>query len=350
MNPNVIFDLLRPLSPAYGLAMRLRAAAYKRKILRSERLPVPVLSIGNLTWGGTGKTPLVIAIALRLQRLGLRPAVVSRGYGGQSRHRINVVADHHGLRMTTPEASDEAVLTAQALPGVPVLTGKVRPQVAWQAIRALRAQAIILDDGFQHLALHRDLDLVLFSSRALLGNGRVFPGGPLREPWSALARADAFVITGWEEHVGAAVARFERQLRADFRRQPLFTTQYLPSGAIDASGTPCLPEEIKGVPLFAFCGIANPGSFVRTLASLGFLIRGQEFFRDHHRYRQHDLDSLVHQARASGAAGLLTTQKDLVKLGKMQTHGLPLWALRMEVQEAEQLHCYVEERLLATCR
>ncbi|MHB8151111.1 MAG: tetraacyldisaccharide 4'-kinase, partial [Desulfobulbia bacterium] len=164
--------------------------------MKSQRLPVPVISIGNLTLGGTGKTPMVRYVTRLLLDRGVRPAIVSRGYGGKAAGRINIVADRTKTLLPPEMAGDEPFMLAEVLPGVPVLTGSQRARVARHAVEAFGANLIVMDDGFQHLALRRDLDLVLFSARTLLGNGRVFPGGELREPLSALGRAHAFVITG----------------------------------------------------------------------------------------------------------------------------------------------------------
>ncbi|HSH13716.1 MAG TPA: tetraacyldisaccharide 4'-kinase, partial [Desulfurivibrionaceae bacterium] len=179
------FRIGRPLAPLYAGMMRLRAEAYQRGWLASERLSVPVVSVGNLTMGGTGKTPMVIEVVRLLQALGKRAAVVSRGYGGLARGPVNLVSDGERIWMAAAEAGDEPLLLAESLPGVPVLTGVRRVLVARYAIEKLGAEVVVLDDGFQHLPLHRDLDLVLFKGPDFLGNGRVFPGGDLREPLSA---------------------------------------------------------------------------------------------------------------------------------------------------------------------
>ncbi len=202
----VLFAMGLVFSPLYALLMRLRAWLYRRNLLlRREQMAVPVISIGNLTMGGTGKTPLVIYVAGLLRGMGLHPAILSRGYGRRVAvsDRVLVVSSgaggEEGPLVGADQAGDEPVLLARLLPDIPVLVAARRVLSGRYAVESMAADCLLLDDGFQHLALARDLDLVLFSARDLPCGARVFPGGPLRESWSALERADALVITGVDD-------------------------------------------------------------------------------------------------------------------------------------------------------
>ena len=179
------FALGRPFSPIYSLAMRLRETLYRRGVLQSFRLSVPVISVGNLTMGGSGKTPMVQYLARLLQRHGFHPAVISRGYGGTANAKVNTVSDGSSVLLDAATAGDEPRFLAETLPGVPVLTGIVRRMPAQRAVE-MGADVLLLDDGFQHLQIVRDVNLVLFNTDRLAGNSRVFPGGDLREPVIAL--------------------------------------------------------------------------------------------------------------------------------------------------------------------
>ncbi|NTV13770.1 MAG: tetraacyldisaccharide 4'-kinase [Desulfobulbaceae bacterium] len=323
-----VFQIGRPLGPLYGGLMRLRASAYRRGWLRSERLEVPVVSIGNLTMGGTGKTPMVIQVVRLLQALGRKPAVVSRGYGGQARAPVNVVSDGNRILLDTAAAGDEPRLLAESLPGVAVVTGVRRALAARYAIERLGAEVIVLDDGFQHLALHRDLDLVLFKGPAFLGNGRIFPGGDLREPFSALGRASAFVLTDVAPPLAPGSAGFRNQLASAFPGRPIYSASYLAGALLPANALAVTREGGVG-PCLAFCGLARPESFRDSLAGRVEL-QGFRAFADHHPYTANDLDGLVRQAGQLGAGALLTTVKDLVKLRAFNSP-LPLYVLPVEL-------------------
>lgn len=323
-----LFRIGRPLGPLYGALMRLRAGAYRRGWLRSERLDVPVVSVGNLTLGGTGKTPMVIQVVRRLQGMGLRPAVVSRGYGGRARAPVNVVSDGEQQLLSADLAGDEPRLLAESLPGAVVVTGRRRAVAARYAIDQLGAQVIVLDDGFQHLALQRDLDLVLFKGPDFLGNGRIFPGGDLREPFPALARAQGFVLTGVDQSLVSTTAAFRDSLARAFPGRPIFLAPFQSAGLLPANALAVGREGSCG-PALAFCGLANPEPFRNSLTGLVEL-KGVTVFADHYAYRAADLAELVGQARRQGAEALITTAKDLVKIRALDCP-LPLYVLPVEL-------------------
>ncbi len=342
----LLFAVGRIFSPFYSLAMWLRAVLYRHGILlKQQRLPVPVVSIGNLTLGGTGKTPLVLYVTRQLLARGRRPAIVSRGYGGSVQGAVNVVSDGKTLAMAAPEAGDEPVLLAASLPGVPVLIGPKRAEVGQAAIERFQVDSLVLDDGFQHLALARDLDLVLFSARTLVGNGRVFPGGPLREPFSALARAHAFVITGVDHATRTEAEVFKQLLAVLFPNTPLFMGEYLPVCMLHSQQRRTFAiDKARRLPLYGFAGIANPESFRHTLERERFLLTGFVGFPDHHRYTAADVAALVAAARARKAAALVTTEKDYVKLAPFFKE-FPILALRVELFMAEEFDLFLARKL-----
>lgn len=342
-----LFNLGRPLSPLYSGLMRLRASLYRRGILVTHRLPVPVISIGNLTLGGTGKTPCVIEVVRLLLTMGRRPAVISRGYHGRARQVVNVVSDGREILLDACLAGDEPYLLAQILPGVPVLTGVKRAEVARYAYERFNVDVIVLDDGFQHLALDRGLDLVLFKAPEFLGKARVFPGGRLREPVTALSRAHAFIFTGMDERYQEKAAYFSRFFLANFRDRPVFQTAYKADGLIRlADGAILNLEKDRAMKFCAFCGLADPDSFRSTLARENLQVVDCKPFSDHYSYTTQDMADLVAWAGRSGAEALITTEKDLVKL-KGFVPGLPVFALRVRFDLGDDFRRFVEERLTA---
>ncbi len=173
---NALFFWGRPFSPLYGFVMKLREQLYKKGILRSYNFPVPVISVGNLVLGGTGKTPTVMQIAQLLKNHGYRPGIVSRGYGGKAKDAVNIVSNFDRVLLPPKAAGDEPYLLASKLPGIPVITGKKRAHPCNYAITELGCDCLVLDDGFQHIAVQRDIDIVLFNATDLAGNSRIFPG------------------------------------------------------------------------------------------------------------------------------------------------------------------------------
>ena len=344
------FSLGRPLSPVYSLAMRLREAWYRRGILQAYRLDVPVISVGNLTMGGAGKTPMVQYLARQLRKNGFHPAVVSRGYGGRANAKVNVVSDGVTLLLDAKLAGDEPRLLAETLPGIPVLTGIVRRLPAQRAVE-MGADVLLLDDGFQHLQIVRDVNLVLFNTDRLAGNSRVFPGGDLREPVVALHRATHFVMTGVHDDNRDRAIRFADLLQSKFPNIPITYTGYQVDGLVglSPSGTiePMAADPIGLKNCFGFCGIAHPESFRQTLVGRGIELAGFLPLDDHQPYTNTVIARLVANAQQSGARILITTEKDLVKL-VAQAPGLPmpLYGLRMQVDAEE----YFVQEILGVIR
>jgi tetraacyldisaccharide 4'-kinase len=324
----------------YSAAMRIRESWYRRGILQSYRFDAPVISVGNLTLGGTGKTPVVQYLARLLQQHGFRPAIVSRGYGGTAQGKIQLVSDGSQLLLDAAAAGDEPRLLAETLPGVPVLTGVVRRLPAQRALD-MGADVLLLDDGFQHLQVVRDINLVLFSADRLAGNSRVFPGGELREPVAALHRATGFVLTGVHAGNRERAEQFSALLQAKFPRIPVARTGYRVETPVRLAENGMLEAARPDLSIkkrcFGFCGIAHPSSFQQTLSGFCEDIAGFYTLDDHQRYSPALIEKLAAKARQAGAGCLLTTEKDLVKLAAyVPDLPLPLFALRMQVEADEQ--------------
>jgi tetraacyldisaccharide 4'-kinase len=308
--------LLRPLGLLYGTGMRLRTAFYECGLLRSRRLPGTVISVGNLTVGGTGKTPMVLWIAERVSAEGHRPAILTRGYRGL------------GKRTDRDEAtSDEVALLRQRLDGRAQFgVGKDRYKNGLELAKH-GAEWFILDDGFQHLELRRDANIVLLDATDPFGGGGVLPAGRLREPRSSLARADIVIIT----RTGHAPA-LETLIRR-YTKAPIFYAQTRLDGVFRVpSMTETLPEdERQGYKFFAFCGIGNPVAFYKDLEKWGLPIVQRCRLSDHHRYSGAEIQHLEAEAAAAGANALICTEKDVFNLPPSFSAALPIYACRIRL-------------------
>jgi len=339
-----LYFLGRPFSPLYSTIMKLRESFYSKGIKRRYKLDVPVISIGNLTMGGTGKTPVVAFLASILLKKGLKPAIISRGYGGTVKNKVNIVSDGKEIFLDAETAGDEPCFLAKSLPGVPVLTGIVRVLPCRHAIEKFGCNILILDDGFQHLSVKRDLDLVLFSAATLAGNSRVFPGGDLREPVSALKRCDAFLITGVTDTLKVRSKKFGELLIKRFPDKPVFYTTYQATGAISLEDNASREIESLPTPLFGFCGIAQPELFQQTVTAQNISLAGFIPLNDHQLFKQSLISKITAQAQSTNARGFITTEKDLVKLHK-DTFKLPCFALKMRVEADDDLLIYLDEQI-----
>lgn len=304
--------VLSALAGGYRGLIGAREWLYGHGVLRSQALPCPVISIGNLTVGGTGKTPAVELAVQTLAGLGRRVAIVSRGYRRQS-SGVQIVADTASIRLDPTDAGDEPFLLARRLPGVPVVVGANRHDAARLAVDRFGATAIVLDDGFQHRTLAKDVEIVMTRARSPWANGCLLPHGPLREPLSALARATLIVAAG-VERAGDAAEVIETA-RRHAPGVPVVTARYVSVESWEARTLqPHRPEELAGRRLIAFAGLASPEGFAQTLQRLGVEVAHFATFFDHHWYTADDLAALDAQAAALGAEGLVTTEKDWVRL------------------------------------
>jgi tetraacyldisaccharide 4'-kinase len=326
-----LFTLGRPFSPFYSGLMSLRAFLYKKNLFKTHSLPVPVISIGNLTMGGSGKTPVIRWLATFLRENGYRPAVISRGYGGNATERSNLVSDGNTILLDHDNAGDEPYMLARSLENTPVLTGKKRIHPCLRAINELETDIILLDDGFQHMAVQRVLDLVLFNATTLAGNSRVFPGGELREPVNSLKRCSGFMITGITEDNRTRADRFTELLSSRFPGKPVYQA-HLKTGEIISAEDHTVISDTTGLDqVFAFCAIANPERFKQTIRREGISLVEFKSFRDHGKYSRKVMDRLCRQAISSGATSLLTTEKDYVKIAHMSLD-LPLYILKIRLE------------------
>lgn len=298
---------------------------YALGVLRSHRLGCPVVSVGNLTVGGTGKTPAVELAVRTLLELGHRPAVVSRGYGRRT-HGIQIVADAASIRLDAEEGGDEPFLLARRLPGVPVVVGGNRHAAGRHAIARFGVSAIVLDDGFQHRTLAKDVEIVMARARAPWGNGRLLPGGPLREPVSALRRASLIVVSGASS--ADDVAEVADAARRYAPRTPVLAARHVPTDCWEVATMKYQPvESLLGKRLFAFAGIGAPAGFRQTLKEAGVVEAGFSRFADHHSYTREEVRGLDAAAAACGADGLVTTEKDWVRLRRLPVPKLPIYVL-----------------------
>jgi tetraacyldisaccharide 4'-kinase len=325
---------LSPLAALFRLGVLCRRLAFKIGARRAERVGAPVVSIGNVTVGGTGKTPAALWLATRLAEAGHRPAIVSRGYGGALQGRIlraapagRAAGEGEG---GIAEVGDEAVLLAERFPG-PVVCGVDRVAAARLAIERHGADAIVLDDGFQHWRLHRDLDIVLIDGAAGIGNGSVLPAGPLREPLSALRRAGAIVRTK-----GSAAAGLAERLGAVAPDTPVFAadlTARATVAALDGALVERPLGDLVGRRVVTVSGLAQPQSFYDLLGQLEVRPVAVLEFPDHHDYAAADWQRINHAAH--GADLVVCTEKDLVKLRRFPFPRDGLLALRVDFTLAE---------------
>lgn len=313
--------LLYAASIAYGIGVRARLFSYRSGILPTHRIPAKVVSVGNLTVGGTGKTPVAIFLAEFFRNDRKKVAILSRGYGGSARG-VSVVSDREGVLMGPAEAGDEPYLMATRLPGVPVVVSPDRVKAGLFALERFSPQVVILDDAFQHIRLERDINIVLMDSREGFGNGYLLPRGVLREPVSGLKRADFALVKG-----GKPEGRTLELLRS--HSVPYIAFSYKPDSLYDIDSGKGLPlESLRGLKVAAISGIARPDSFIRSLEELGSTVSASLEFPDHHSYA--DADSRAITEKARGADLVVTTEKDGVKLKRLARQ-TPVFALKVKV-------------------
>jgi tetraacyldisaccharide 4'-kinase len=300
--------MLRCMSSLYGAGIGVRGMLYDRGLIEAVHIPCMVTSIGALAAGGTGKTPVTIMTARLLVESGCRLAVVSRGYGRDSRG-IRIVSEGSGTILKPSESGDEPHLIAASLPGTPVVVGERRAEAAMFAWERFRPDMLILDDAFQHRKLARNTDVVTLDATRPFGNGFLLPRGTLREPPRALARADAVVFTRCtsetdREHLLREVGRFNG-------RAPVFFTVHEPSRLREiGTGEPVEKSAIKGMNVAALSNIADPESFHRTLESFGAVIVASFPMTDHHRHTREELAMMERSAESRKAGMIVMTAKD----------------------------------------
>jgi len=305
--------LIAPAEALYRAAVARRNRRYDSGRSRIHRAACPVVSIGNITVGGTGKTPFVEWTIRELQALGLRPAVLSRGYGGRG-------------------SNEEALLLVDNCPGVAVVCNPDRVAGAAEAVRMHGADCVVLDDGFQHRRLHRDLDIVLIDATRPFGTGRLLPAGILREPLGELRRAHAVVLTRSDQVPADVLTRLRGELASRSPEAVIAEATHRPVAWQEHRGETHDPDWIGGRGAVAFSGVGNPAAFERAVAGLGANLLGTVRFGDHHRYTAADAARLAARAAELGAELAVTTQKDAVKLRDLWPQSALLAWLRIEMQ------------------
>ena len=330
---------LHGASLVYGALSHIRNVLYRKGRLRSFVLACKVISIGNLAVGGIGKTPMTVYLAGQIQKMGLKPVVLSRGYKGAGEKRGLVVSDGLRVLCNSVIAGDEPYLMANLLSGVPVVIGRDRVAAGQVAVKRFKPDVVLLDDGYQHQRLHRDLDLLLLDANAPFGNGYLLPRGSLRESCAAMARADAVIFTRChEDHY-----RDRRALEAkvppvpvmlcshrSIRRRCVPAGKRLGSSGLTLSGTDNEVDLTQGR-LFAFSGLASNAGFQADIRRLGATVSGGSGFGDHHRYTDADIARIASAAQRVGSTGLITTDKDFVRLPEDARLPMPLFVLGVEI-------------------
>jgi tetraacyldisaccharide 4'-kinase len=324
---------LSALSLGYTGATAALQAAYRCGLRTRERLPVPVISVGNIALGGSGKTPLTRWIAQTLMASGLRVGLLLRGHGGTLVREGGIVSVGSGVLLDASEAGDEAVMHAISLPGVSVAVGRDRVRTGRLLIERAGCEVLVLDDGFQYWRLHRDLDLALVPADDPFGNGWALPRGLLREPPSRLRRADALFVTHTErvsaEDVHSTIQRLQRIARSG---ADLFTCRLTAACFANLETGAAMPlQALRGQRVFLLSAIAANEQFARTAADLGLTVAGHRQLPDHFAYDRRSLELASDEARRLSVSAIVTTEKDAVKLAP-DCLRLPAYVLCMELE------------------
>ena len=334
--------MLPPLGRIYGNMIDLRNSLYDRGILRSYPLGARTISIGNITAGGTGKTPLVALVADTLAESGERVCILTRGYGRKNPRQRVLVCDREQILVDAAAGGDEPVELAHRLLGRAVIISDAdRVGAAQWAKDRFGITVFVLDDGFQHRRAERDLDVVCIDATDPFGNGRVLPAGKLREPLHNLRRSDAFVIT--RADLVVSTEPVVRELLRINPRCPVFLAKSKIASVIslgrfmasDRQGSEIDPDFRTEVGVLAFCAIGNPQSFFDGLRARSFDVAATRTFRDHHRYSHADVDQIQAQAEKANVSVLLTTAKDAVKLNGLE-FSMPCFVVLSSMEIADE--------------
>jgi len=330
------------LSLLYKIIVQFRAYCYQKGWLKCRRLPCIVISVGNLTVGGTGKTPMTIYLARLCQRLGYRTVVVCRGYKGLAAKQGGIVSNGQTVRMAYADAGDEPVMIARQLNDIPVVIGSNRYNAGYLAINKFAPDVILLDDGFQHLRLARDINIILLDHACPFGNTHLLPRGLLREPPQALKRADIYIFTRCDSEVSSDHDKVMQKADLLCSHRPLFKTIHrpiirgiIPAGTISPDGCRIVTNvkiETENIAVFGFCGLAHNADFKRTLNRLGCKTVGFSGFPDHYAYTDKDIRAIKAAALASGAEWIVTTDKDYTRLDSALTWPVDLIVIGVEIK------------------
>ncbi len=324
------------LAPVYCLGLKLFLLPYDLGIRKRTRLSCPVVCIGNLTTGGTGKTPMTQFICRSLQATGKKIVVLSRGYGGANEYGCGIVSNSQNILLNAQQAGDEAYLLAKTLPGIHVIVGKDRRVTGALAVEQFQPDILVLDDGMQFWQLHRNLDIVLLNAAEPFDNGWTFPRGLLREPPSHLRRAGIIVLTN-TDHAGKAQTDLTRlRVQKLAPNCPIFLADLTPVALHSLpEGSEYPLDWLRGRKIATFCALGNPGSFENTLSALGADMVASTRLRDHQAISINDLETIFAEACDAGAEAIVTTEKDAVKLPSIPG-SLRLLELRVAMQVEDE--------------
>lgn len=340
--PTILLLFLRLFSSVYALGVNVKLSMYRLGILEQHKLPCYVISLGNITVGGTGKTPTAQRLATLIRDMGFRVVILNRGYRAAWQEDVGLVSDGQKIYMTAAEAGDEAYLLAKSLPGVPVVIGKERAVSGEYAVKQLNAQVIILDDAYQHWQLARDLDIVLIDSLNRFGNNFLLPRGTLREPLTNLNRAHAFLLTKVDQTTDNArdsirdtlVQYNDKALIVESIHRPRWFIE-IESWYKGVRDCGIALENVRGQSVVAISAIGNPSSFEQTIADIEVNVIDSLRFPDHHHYTMSEMQWAMERAVKKGANALVTTEKDAVKIPAEFIHShrpLPVYVLGIEVR------------------
>ena len=326
----IVKSTLSAFTLPYLAVLNTRNTLYKKGIVRSSRLPVKVISIGNITTGGTGKTPLVEFSVKYIIESGRKVAVLSRGYGGDN-------SSQEGDEIV----NDECLTLIENLRDVPVLAGRDRVKSGEKAINDFGVDCVVLDDGFQHLRLKRDLDVVVIDALNPFGGENLIPRGSLREPLQNLERADLFIISHCDQGNEQTIRSIYTKLDQINHSAPVCESIHSPVHFDNiADGSILELEWLKGKRVYALSAIGNPGSFSNTLKGLGVDLIKHKVFQDHHVYTEEEIEDVVSDAQSLGADAVVVTQKDIVKIRKMNIKDANILTLRIEIEITRGVDLY----------
>lgn len=338
----LILGFLRGCSYLYEFGVRLKLSCYEMGLKKKVKLPCCVISIGNITVGGTGKTPTAQKMADLIKRMGFRVVILNRGYRSHWDKDIGVVSDGKKIFMTAYEAGDEAYLMAKTLPGIPVVIGKNRAVTGRYAVEKLKAEVIIMDDGYQHWHLERDLDVVLVDTLNMFGNGCVLPRGMLREPLENLNRGDLFLLTKTDQSSTLSRMQLRKIIEKYNSEAPVVESVHHPKNFVEIADwykgiTQNRKDlsELEGKDVMVFSAIGNPSSFEQTLSSIGLNIMEAVRYPDHHDYGMLEMQYISERASSQKAVAMVTTSKDAVKIPTefiYSAREIPLYILNMDIQ------------------
>ena len=352
--------LLFILSLFYGGLVKLRSAAYQGEMIKPKSLPCKVISIGNITAGGTGKTPMTLYMAKLVQKLGYKVVVISRGYKGELEKIGGIVSNGKKILMGPEKAGDEPFMLAGRLKNIPVIVGKNRFEAGMQAVKKFNPDVIVLDDAFQHLKLKRDIDLVLLDSNSPFGNLHLLPRGILREPLSVLLRADALIMTRSGRASETEMEKSLAGLKEFIQLKPVFKTSHAPYAYIVKKGK-YIPFEsistslflydfdfLKDRRVFAFAGIARNDDFLHTVKRFKCDITDFLGFEDHHQYSEDDLEKILRLAEKENVEFLITTEKDYARIAHRVKWPVDLLVAGVEIsfgKDDKVFNDFIKERL-----